>query len=270
MNSSVFKEKVVVITGASSGLGREMAIKLAEQGARLVLASRNEEKLKEVTQICLEKGSEAIYVVTDVSRETDCKNLIERAVEKFSGIDILINNAGITMYSLFENVEDLSIFERIIKVNYLGSVYCTYYALPYLKKARGRIVAISSLTGKAGVPTRTGYAASKHAMVGFFDSLRIEVSDYGISVTIIYPGFVATNIRENALGKNGKPLGKSHIQEEKAMKVEKAVEQILRAIARRKRELAMTFKGKAGPWLKLIAPSVVDRIAKKAIEKGKT
>lgn len=126
------------------------------------------------------------------------------------------------------------------------------------------------MTGKTGVPTRSGYAATKHAMVGFFDSLRIEVARYGITVTIIYPGFVATRIRENALGKDGKPLGRSHIQEEKAMDAEKAAELILKAIARRKRELVMTFKGKIGPWLKLIAPGLVDKIAEKAIKKGKT
>lgn len=270
MFNNEFKNKVVVITGASSGLGREMAIKLSEEGAKLVLASRNEEKLREVTEICQRKGGEAIYVRTNVALESDCKNLIQKAVEKFSGIDVLINNAGITMYSLFEEIEDLSIFERLMRVNYLGSVYCTYYALPYLKRSRGRIVAVSSLTGKAGVPTRSGYAATKHAMVGFFDSIRIELARYGISVTIVYPGFVATKIRENALGKDGKPLGKSHIEEEKAMEVEKAAELILKAIARRKRELVMTLKGKIGPWIKLIAPGLVDKIAEKAIQRGKT
>lgn len=126
MKNNAFKEKVTVITGASSGLGKEMAIKLAKKRARLALASRNEEKLKEVNEIRISKGSEAIYVVTDVSREIDCRNLIRKTVEKFSGIYILINNAGITMYSLFEDVEDLSIYEKIMKVNYLGSVYCTY------------------------------------------------------------------------------------------------------------------------------------------------
>ena len=151
-------------------------------------------------------------------------------------------------------------------VNYFGSVYCTFYALPYLKKTRGIITTISSLTGKSGVPTRTGYAASKHALAGFFDSLRIEVQDYGISIVMVYPGFVKTNIRENAISHDGNITGKSHINEEKAMSAEQCAKIIAMGILNRKREIVMTLKGKLGLWLKLICPSLVDRIAKRAIE----
>jgi short-subunit dehydrogenase len=173
------------------------------------------------------------------------------------------------MWAEFESIEDPSFFEWIMRVNYLGSVYCTYYALPYLKESKGRIVAISSLSGRTGVPTRSGYAASKHAMVGFFDTLRIELTRYGVSVTMIYPGFVATEIRERALGADGKPLGKSPVRETEVMTVETCARLIVQAIARRRRELVMTLRGQAGMWLKLIVPGFVDRMAKKAIEEGR-
>ena len=156
-----------------------------------------------------------------------------------------------------------------MRVNYLGSVYCTYYALPFLKKTKGQIIGISSLAGKNGIPKRSGYAASKHAMVGFFDTLRIEVAEYGISVTMIYPDFVATETRKRALGADGKPIGKSPVREDEVMPAEKCAQLIIQAAAARKRELIMTWRGKVGLWVKLIAPGVVDRVAKKAIIEGR-
>jgi len=207
MNNASFRENVVVITGASSGIGRELAFQLADQGAWLSLAARNAERLESAAAQCRERGGKALVVPTDVSQQGQCRNLIERTVAEYDRIDALINNAGITMWARFDELQDLSLLEWIMQVNYLGSLYCTYYALPYLKQTRGRIVGVSSLTGKTGVPTRSGYAASKHAMVGFFDSLRIELADDGVSVTMIYPGFVATEARKRALGPapRGKP-----------------------------------------------------------------
>jgi short-subunit dehydrogenase len=154
-------------------------------------------------------------------------------------------------------------------VNYLGSVYCTYYALPYLKQTQGRIVGVASLAGKTGVPTRTGYAASKHAMAGFFDSLRIEVAPYKVSVTMIFPGFVATAIREQAFGKDGQSVGRSTVQERDVMTVETCARLILLAAVQRRRELVMTWRGKLGIWLKLIAPGLVDNMARRAISVGR-
>ena len=153
-------------------------------------------------------------------------------------------------------------------VNYFGSVYCTYYALPHLKKSRGRIVGISSLTGLIGVPTRTAYAASKHAMAGFFDSLRIELMNSGVTVTIIYPGFVATEVRERALGCDGKAVGKSHLDESNVMSAEECARQIINTAAKRKRKLVMTTKAKIGMWVKLIAPGLIDKSSLKTITKG--
>lgn len=269
MASPIFKNKVVVITGASSGIGRELAYQFAEQGAWLSLAARNGERLTAVAKECQARGGKAIAIVTDVSEQAQCAQLIQRTVENYDRIDVLVNNAGITMWANFEDVSDISFYEQIMRVNYLGSVYCTYYALPFLKKTKGQIIGISSLAGKNGIPKRSGYAASKHAMVGFFETLRIEVAEYGISVTMIYPDFVATETRKRAFGADGKPIGESPVREREVMPAEKCAQLIIQAAASRKRGLIMTWRGKAGVWVKLIAPGLVDRIAKKAIMEGR-
>jgi len=269
MSDQSYNGKSVIITGASSGIGMELAKQLAAQGANLTLAARNIEKLNDLSSLCQSMGAKAAAVQTDVSDADQCRRLVEKAAQTYDRIDMLINNAGITMWALLEEITDLSIFEKIIHVNYLGSVYCTYYALPYIKQSRGQIVGISSLTGKAGVPTRTGYAASKHAMVGFFDSLRVELRGTGVGVTMIYPGFVDTGVQARGFGPDGKPLGRNPLQVDKVMTTEECARITLKAITARKREEVMTLRGKLGQWLKLIAPGLVDRIAAKAIEQGK-
>jgi len=269
MTRKIYKDKVVIITGASSGIGRELAYQLASQGACLALAARNAARLETVCGECQTCGGQALVIPTDVGEKKQCEAVIRQTVERYGRIDVLVNNAGITMWAYFEDLQNLDTFERIMQVNYLGSVYCTYYALPYLKQTRGQIVGISSLTGKTGVPTRSGYAASKHAMAGFFDSLRIELAQSGVSVTMIYPGFVATEVRTRALGADGESLGQSPVRENEVMPVEKCVQLMLKAMQQRKRELVMTFRGQMGLWLKLIAPGLVDRIARQAIQQGR-
>ncbi|HEX6039748.1 SDR family oxidoreductase, partial [Longimicrobium sp.] len=251
--ADVFRENVVVITGASEGIGRELALQLADQGAWLVLAARDAARLYAVAEECRLRGARAVSVPTDVADQAQCRALIERTVAEYGRVDTLVNNAGIGMWARFDEVQDLAPFERMMQVNYFGSVYCTHAALPHLKRTRGRIVGVSSLTGKAGVPTRSGYAATKHAMAGFFDSLRIELDGTGVTVTMIYPGFVATEIRERAFGADGKPLGKSPVREAEVMTVETCARLILEAAAERRRELVMTRRGKFGMWLKLLA-----------------
>jgi NAD(P)-dependent dehydrogenase (short-subunit alcohol dehydrogenase family) len=270
---STFRENAVILTGASRGIGREMAFQLADQGAWLALAAREAGALDEVAAECLRRsgrrGARAVAIPADVGEEAQCAALVARAVEEFGRVDTLINNAGIGMWARFDEVRDLSIFERILRVNYLGSVYCTWHALPHLKGTRGRIVGVSSLTGKTGVPTRSAYAASKHAMAGFFDSLRIELAGTGVTVTMVYPGFVATEIRQRNLGADGKPLGASPVRESEVMAAGTCARLILDAAARRRRELVMTRRGKIGMWLKMVAPGLVDRIARRAIEQGR-
>jgi len=269
MQNAYFKDKVIVITGASSGIGEELAYRLATQGAKLALAARRTERLETVRAECEKRGGQAIAVPTDVGEQAQCESLMRKTAEAFGGIDILVNNAGVSMWAYFDQVTDLSIFEKIMRTNYLGSVYCTYPALPHLKASRGGIIAVSSLTGKNGVPTRSGYAASKHAMVGFFDTLRIELADEGVSVTMIYPDFVATETRKRAFGPDGKPLGESPVREGEIMSVEKCVDLMLPAIQKRERELVMTTRAKVGQYVKPFAPKLIDKIARRAIEKGR-
>ena len=264
------KNNVVVITGASTGIGEELAYRFAIQGAHLVLTARRIDELNRVADqvriLGAASGTKVIAVSADVSISGDCKKIIDAAVQEFGRIDTLICNAGMTMWAKFADIKDVSILERIMQVNYMGAVYCTHYALPHLIASQGRIVGIASLTALVGVPTRTGYAASKHAMRGFFDSLRIELAESNVSVTMIYPGFVATGIRENATGADGKPAKIDPVNKDDVMSVDKCATLIMRATETRQREVVMTLKAKIGQWVRLIAPGVTDAMAKKAVE----
>jgi len=257
-----FENKRIIITGASSGIGKEMAVQLSRQSARLTLAARSADKLAEVAHLCQANGTQAIHVPTDVSQEDQCRNLIQFSVNQFGGVDILVNNAGYTMWSKFEDMTQMDIGEKLFKVKFFGSVYCTYAALPFLKASKGQILTISSMTGKIGVPTRTYYAAANHALAGFFDSLRGEVHDDGINITVVYPGYIATPIRQRAINSAGQSHGKSHIDESSAMPVDICVRQILEATANKKRELFLTWKDRLGVWLKMVSPPLVDYIAR--------
>ncbi|WNG39884.1 SDR family oxidoreductase [Archangium violaceum] len=262
--------KTAVITGASSGIGEELAVALAARGAQVVLAARGEESLARVKQRCEQAGGRALVVPTDVSDPEACGRLVARAVEAFGGIDYLVNNAGLVMRARFEDVTDLSLFERIMRVNYLGAVYCTHHALPHVKARRGLLVAVSSLTGKSGVPTRTGYSASKHAMQGFFDSLRIELSGTGVDVLVVSPGFVATDIRARALGPDGK-AGHTDIAEDenRMMDARTCADLILRAMERREREVVMMPAAKLVMALKALVPGMVDRLASRMMKQAR-
>jgi short-subunit dehydrogenase len=262
-----FQNHAVVVTGASRGIGRALALELAGQGAMLALAARDEGRLEAVADECRSNGVRVIVVPTDVTDRLQCRNLMEKTVSSLGQIDTLINNAAISVVARFEDIRDLSLANRVMTVNYLGSVYCTHYALPHLKAAGGRIVGVSSLSGKTGVPLRTVYAASKHAMAGFFDSLRIEVEEHGISVTMAYPDFVQTEVRERALGPDGRPVGLSPGSQSNFMTAERCAQIIIAAAAKRKREVIMSARGKAGEWLKLIAPGLIDRVARRAMER---
>lgn len=269
MSDPAFRENVVILTGASSGIGRELAYQLAYQGAWLALAARDQARLEAVAAECRALGGRALVVQTDVAQRAQCERLVERTIAEYGRLDTLVNNAGITMWARFDELQDLAVAEKIMQVNYFGSLYCTYAGLPYLKERRGRIVVVCSLSGKAGVPMRSGYAASKHALAGFFDTLRIELAPYGVSVTVVYPDFVATESHQRAFGPDGKPLGLSPLQVGKIMPAEVCARGILRAAGGRRRELVMGLRGKLGQWLKLVAPGLVDRIALRAIQRGR-
>lgn len=263
--------KIIVITGASDGIGAEMARQLARTHSAnvgLVLAARNEALLGEVAAACAALGAQTLVVRTDVSVESDCRALIAAAAARFGRIDALINNAGMSAQALFSDVkaEDLGWYEQLMRVNLWGSVWCTHAALPHLKQSRGSIVAVSSLAGLFGVPGRTAYSATKFAMTGFFEALRVELKSAGISVTTAFPGVVDTRIRYRGFNAAGVAAGSSGLKEEGAMTVETCAQLILRGLAKRDREVVMSAKGKAGRWLKLIAPGRVEALALAALK----
>ena len=260
MKQDPFLQNSVIITGASLGIGRQLALQLAEKGAWLTLAARSAEELDRVAGLCRDRGGKAIAVTTDVSDQSQCKVLIERSIDEYGQIDTLINNAGIGMRARFEELPDSSLLETIMRVNFWGGVYCTHYALPHLKETQGRIVVIISGGGKFGMYGSSGYCASKHAMVGFFESLRVELTKSGVSVTAIYPDWVATGITARALGANGKPIGKIDLIEQSGMLPEECAKLILKAAAMRKRD-TLSPKQKLGLLFAPILPSVVDNIA---------
>jgi short-subunit dehydrogenase len=261
--------RVVVITGGSDGIGAEIARQLAarERGeVALVLAARNSEPLEAVARACTALGAQALAVPTDVSVQAQCQRLVAAAVERFGRIDVLVNNAGRSAHALFEDVSDLGWYEELMRVNLWGSVWCTQAALPYLKASHGSIVAVSSLAGLIGVPGRTAYSATKFAMAGFFEALRAELKGAGVSVTIAYPGVVATHIRHRGFNAAGGALGESLLKEEGAMSAEQAAALIIDGMQRRRREVVMTAKGKLGRFVKLIAPGLVERMALAALK----
>jgi NAD(P)-dependent dehydrogenase (short-subunit alcohol dehydrogenase family) len=265
VNVGTLSGQVVILTGASEGIGRALALALAPQGLSLVLAARNTERLAQLASECERAGSAALAVPTDVTSEPQCRALIDAAVARFGRIDILVNNAGGTMWSRFDALSDWSAFERLMRLNYLSCVYLTGCALPWIRQRQGRLVAVASMAGLTGVPERTAYAASKHAVVGFCDSLRIELAGSGVTVTVIAPDFVLTETHRRALGPDGRPLGVSPMREDRIMSAEECARLAVRAIERRQRLLITSPRGHFGRWLKLIAPGAIDRIAARAI-----
>ena len=253
-----FKDKVVIITGASSGIGKALAMEFAGMGAKIVMAARNEKRLNEAMEDVKAVGAEVIGVSTDVSVEEDCKLLIDKAVEKFSAIDILINNAGISMRAVFEDTE-LDVLKRLMDINFWGTVYCTKFALPYLLKSKGSVVGVSSIAGYKGLPGRTGYSSSKFAIHGFLETLRIENMKKDLHVLIACPGFTASNIRNTALNEKGEMQGESPRDEGKMMSAEEVARHIARAISKRKDRLTLTFQGKRTVLLNKFFPKFFDK-----------
>ena len=261
---------VVVITGASDGIGAELARQWAlreRERVVLVLAARSLDKLQQVAADCRAAGAQATVLRCDVAEHADCQSLITQAVQAHGRLDTLVNNAGMSAHARFDEVSDLGWYETLMRINLWGAVWCTHAALPHLKASRGRLVAVSSLAGLVGVPGRTAYSATKFAMTGFFEALRTELAPQGVSVTIAYPGVVATQIRHRGFDAQGRPAGKSGLDERGAMSVQTCAAMILDGTLARRREVVMTTKGKLGRWIKLLAPGVVDRLALKALNR---
>lgn len=253
------RDKVVVITGASSGIGEAMAREYAKMGAKVVMAARRREELERIAQEIEAHGGKVAYAACDVTKEEECKHLMDVAIERFGRIDIMICNAGLSMRALFDDC-DLSVLHRLMDVNFWGTVNCTKYALPYLQLSRGSLVGISSVAGIHGLPARTGYSASKYAMTGFLDTIRIENLKKGVHVMTACPGFTASNVRFAALTANGTQQGTTPRNEAKMMTPERVAHLVARGIKRRKRLCLMEWEGRMTHLLKKFFPGLVDRL----------
>jgi short-subunit dehydrogenase len=253
----IFRDKAVIVTGASSGIGEAVAREFAREGSKVMLAARSQEKLASITDEITSSGGIVDYVVTDVSVENDCRNLVNKTVEKFGTVDILINNAGLSMRALFDDV-DLDVIRRLMDVNFWGTVYCTKFALPYIVAGKGSIVGVSSVAGFHGLPGRTGYSASKFAIHGLLETIRIENLKKGLHVMIIAPGFTATEIRKHALTADGTEQGHSPRNEQNLVSAEYVAKWILKGIRKKKRNKLLTWDGRFTALLQRIIPEVVD------------
>ncbi len=255
----MFKDKVIAITGGSEGIGKALTEEFLKKGAKVATCGRNSSKLQTLANNC---DSSALFtVVADVSKEDDCKKFIELTIQNFGGIDILINNAGISMRALFKDT-DLSTLRKVMDINFWGSVYCTKYAMDSVIKRRGSIVSVSSVAGFRGMPGRSGYSASKFALNGWMEALRTELLESGVNVLWVCPGFTTSNIRNVALNESAKPQGESPMDEGKLMSAEECARHIIRAIEKRKRTLVLTFTGKQAVFMNKFFPSISDRLVR--------
>ena len=250
-------KKVIIITGASSGLGLACAREFSRRDYKVVLAARNIEKLSVVEQEIKAYNQDVICLKIDVSVEKDCKILIEETIKHFGCIDVLINNAGISMRALFKDL-DLKVLHSLMNTNFWGAVYCTKFALPYILEKNGSIVGISSIAGFMGLPGRTGYSASKFALHGFLETLRVEHLKQRLHVMIVAPGFTTSNIRTTALSADGSMQGESPRDESKMMSAEQVACHIYKGIVKRKKLIVLTSQGKLAVILRKFVPGLID------------
>ena len=251
--------KVIIITGASSGIGEALAVEAMKAGMNVALAARRISLMQKLSQTSNWNPDRYLLIAADVSIEDDCKHLVTETINKFGRIDILINNAGISMRALFADL-DLDVIRQLMDVNFWGTVYCTKYALPWLLKTKGSITGVSSIAGIRGLPARTGYSASKFAMQGFLEALRTENLKTGLHVMVACPGFTASNIRKTALSKDGSVQGESPRKESEMMLAEEVARHILKGIVKRKRTLVLTSQGKLTVLLNKIVPGFTDKL----------
>ncbi len=257
---SVFNSKVIVVTGGSDGIGKALVEQFLELGAKVATCGRNHDKLYQLQQTNV--GKPLLIQATDVSNEQDCKNFIDSVIATYGTVDILINNAGISMRSLFADVE-LSALKKVMDINFWGTVYCTKFCLPHIAKNNGSIVAVSSIAGFRGLPGRTGYSASKFAVNGFMESLRTELLNTGVNVLWVCPGFTSSNIRNAALNKDGNAQGESPMDEGTMMSSTECATHIINTIEKRKRRLVLTFTGKRTVFMNNFFPALADKLVNK-------
>jgi short-subunit dehydrogenase len=255
--STYFKDKVVIVTGGTEGIGKALVEELIKNGAKVSTCGRNNDKLYHLkTQF---PSAELHTMVADVSNENDCRRLIEMTNKMFGGIDVLINNAGISMRAEIKEAS-IEVIKKVMDINFFGSVYCTKYALPFLIERKGTVVGVSSIAGYRGLPGRSGYSASKYALQGWLEAVRTELLDSGVNVMWVCPGFTTSNIRNAALNKEGHAQGESPMDEGKMMSAEECAQRILSAIEKRKRTVVMTFQGKRTVFMNKFFPGLADKL----------
>jgi short-subunit dehydrogenase len=257
---SIFKNKIVVITGGSEGIGKALVDAFLHAGAKVATCGRNYDKLYHLQST--HPSLPLLIHTADVSKEQECRDFIDVVVKEFGTIDILINNAGISMRAVVSEV-DIDAIRKVMDINFWGTVYCTKFSLPYIIKNQGTVVGVSSIAGYRGLPGRSGYSASKFAVNGWLEALRTELLDSGTNVMWVCPGFTASNIRNAALNKEGKAQGESPMDENKMMSAEECAKNILVAIEKRKRTLVLTFTGKRTVFMNRFFPSLADKLVRK-------
>ncbi|MBW3467313.1 SDR family oxidoreductase [Arthrospiribacter ruber] len=262
------KDKVVIVTGATSGIGEACALAFGKEGAKVAITGRSQVKIDNTLHRLQQQGITAIGILADASSEEDNEKAAIETLKAFGRIDILINNAGISMRALFEEL-DLDVFKKVMDTNFYGSVYATKYCLPEILKNKGSIVAVSSINGYRGTPARTAYTASKYAMNGFFEALRTEVMKRGVHILVASPGFTSSNIRNNALTADGNTQGESPRQEDKMMSADTVAKHILSATLKRKRDIVLTGQGKLAVFLNKWIPGTMDSLVYKTMAKEK-
>lgn len=260
------KEKVILITGGTSGIGLALAKEFGKKGSLIAFTGRDAERLQQTETELNHLGIPCIAIQADSTSETDQRKAVAQTINRFGHLDVLICNAGISMRALFQEV-DLSVIRKVMETNFFGAISICQAALPYLIRSKGSIVGISSIAGYKGLPGRTGYSASKFALAGFLDCLRIELLPKGVHVLLASPGFTSSRIRENSLTKTGTPQGVSPREEEKMMTAEEVASVIYKSVVSRKREVVMTNQGKLTVWLNKFFPSLVDRLVYKTMQK---
>lgn len=261
-----FKDKVVLVTGGSSGIGLAIAAAFASVGAKVVITARNAVKLQEALVSLQAKGLSVTALVADVSVEADCHAMVEKTVQQYGRLDVLVNNAGLSMRALFQDL-DLDVLHKLMQTNFWGAVYATQAALPHLIEKDGSIVNISSVAGLRPLPGRTGYSSSKAALQAFMDSLRVELLPTKVHILTVYPGYVETNIRKAALLKDGQPQGDTPLNEQKLMSAERVASAVLEATAERKRDLILGMQGKMTVFLNKWFPAWMDKVVWKFMQR---
>ncbi len=255
-----FQDKVVIVTGGTDGIGKALVKDLIQKGAKVATCGRNQDKLYALQ---MEFPGQLLHtMVADVSRYEDCEQLVSSTVKTFGGIDIIINNAGVSMRALVQDL-DISVIEKVMNINFYGAVYATKLALPYILSRKGTIVGVSSIAGYRGLPGRSGYSASKFALQGWLEALRTELLESGVNVMWVCPGFTSSNIRNAALNKEGKHQGESPMDEDKMMTAEACATHILKSIEKKKRTLVLTFTGKRTILMNRFFPSLTDKMVRK-------